>query len=289
MNYRTLISNETYTDGILDFFPNAALAYSLRRLRGNYRGFCIRVRRSSDNQEANIGFLDGVLNTDALLAFCENGNGYVTTLFSQDLFNSCDAVQPNASSQPQIVSQGNVILDNGKPALYFDGVDDYLVASDQNRIEVRLNTYIKLFTVNSSQQGQEFIFEHGNNANNQNGFYFYGSAYNAWIARRFGNNPDYSFAAASYWSGPSNAQILATLTYSGQGKFYKNGAVQDNGWENGAVLPDTPLDSFFRIFASTNLGYFAKGKFQELIVYNSADFSDRNYIESEINHHYNIF
>jgi hypothetical protein len=41
---------------LLDLFPNAAVAYSLRKLRTAYSGSAIRVRRSSDNTEQDIGF-----------------------------------------------------------------------------------------------------------------------------------------------------------------------------------------------------------------------------------------
>ena len=42
--------------GLLDTYPNAAAAYSVRKLRTAYTGSAIRVRRSSDNAEQNIGF-----------------------------------------------------------------------------------------------------------------------------------------------------------------------------------------------------------------------------------------
>jgi hypothetical protein len=48
---------------------SAAAAYSTRRLRSGYTGAAIRVRRSSDNTEADIGFTAlGDLDTRALLA-----------------------------------------------------------------------------------------------------------------------------------------------------------------------------------------------------------------------------
>ena len=43
---------------LLDDYPNSAVAYSLRKLRTAYTGAAIRVRRSSDNAEQDIGFND---------------------------------------------------------------------------------------------------------------------------------------------------------------------------------------------------------------------------------------
>jgi hypothetical protein len=54
---------------------NSAAAYSLRKLRSAYTGPAIRVRRSSDNAELNIGFTaNGDLDTTALLAHVGSQN-----------------------------------------------------------------------------------------------------------------------------------------------------------------------------------------------------------------------
>ena len=54
-------------DGMLDQYGDAAAAYSLRKLRNGYTGDAIRVRRSSDNTERDMGFYDNELDTVALL------------------------------------------------------------------------------------------------------------------------------------------------------------------------------------------------------------------------------
>jgi len=54
-------------DGMLDQYGDAAAAYSLRKLRNGYTGDAIRVRRSSDDAERDIGFYDNELDTIALL------------------------------------------------------------------------------------------------------------------------------------------------------------------------------------------------------------------------------
>jgi hypothetical protein len=53
----------------------AAAAYSLRKLRTTYGGSAIRVRRSSDNAEANIGFATAVQTRTNLAAIPINNNG----------------------------------------------------------------------------------------------------------------------------------------------------------------------------------------------------------------------
>ena len=108
---------------LLDLYPNAAAAYSLRKLRTAYTGSAIRVRRASDNTEQNIGFVDNLLDTSSLTSFCSGTNGFVTTWYDQS-GNGRNATQTTAANQPQIVSSGIVILENGKPAIQFDGSND---------------------------------------------------------------------------------------------------------------------------------------------------------------------
>jgi hypothetical protein len=116
---------------LLDLYPNAAAAYSVRKLRSTYTGSAIRVRRT-DLTEQNIGFTSaGNLDTTALLAFTGTGaldNGFVTTWYDQS-GNGRNATQTTALNQPQIVSSGSVILQGTKPTLRLDGTNDFLDAS----------------------------------------------------------------------------------------------------------------------------------------------------------------
>jgi hypothetical protein len=112
--------------GLLDLFPNAAAAYSLRKLRTAYNGSAIRVRKevSAVSSETDIGFLvDGSLDTVSLLAFAsdaDSGDVFVVTWYDQSLSN--DATQGTASAQPKIVSSGAVITEgtSAKPAIEFE-------------------------------------------------------------------------------------------------------------------------------------------------------------------------
>jgi hypothetical protein len=102
----------------LDNLTSAA-AYSTRRLRTDYAGPLVRVRRSGDNAEADIGYgAAGWLDEAALLAHVGAGSGFVTTWYDQS-GNGRDATQTTAGRQPNIVNAGVV-----RPAPDFDGVDD---------------------------------------------------------------------------------------------------------------------------------------------------------------------
>jgi len=106
--------------GFLDSYPNAAAAYSLRKLRAAYTGNAIRVRRT-DLTEQNIGFNAlGGLDTTALMSFVGTGvldNGFITTWYDQS-GNGLNATQTTALNQPQIVIAGSMYTDiNGFPSI----------------------------------------------------------------------------------------------------------------------------------------------------------------------------
>jgi hypothetical protein len=109
---------------LLDLYPGASVAYSLRKLRAGYSGNCIRIRRSSDNAETNIGFVNNVLDTATVLTFCGAGNGFVTIWYDQsgngnNLFNTFLA------NQSTIVKLGVITYRNGKPYIVNGGSSSF--------------------------------------------------------------------------------------------------------------------------------------------------------------------
>ena len=113
---------DTCTRLILDCYPNAAAAYSLRKLRTAYTGNCIRVRRTGDNVEQNIGFLNNYLDTAALKTFIGvTASGFITTWFDQS-GNGINATQTNAANQPNIVSAGSLRYKDGFVTIYTTSV-----------------------------------------------------------------------------------------------------------------------------------------------------------------------
>jgi hypothetical protein len=99
----------------------SAAAFGTRRLRADYLGAALRVRRSTDNAEADIGFNSvGGLDTVALLAHVGGGSGFLATWYEQS-GNGRHATQTTAASQPRIVNAGVVDTLNGDPSLFFSG------------------------------------------------------------------------------------------------------------------------------------------------------------------------
>ena len=108
---------------VLDLiFVIASAAYGLRKLYSSWTGAAIRVKRSSDNAEIDIGFIGEDLDVFTLLAFVGTGDGFVTIWYDQS-GNGRNATQATAGEQPQIVANGAVITMNGRPVVSFDGTD----------------------------------------------------------------------------------------------------------------------------------------------------------------------
>lgn len=100
--------------GLLDQYPNAAAAYSLRALSSGWlAGDVVEVRRSSDSTTQD--FTASQITNGDLEAFCGVGDGFVSTWYDQS-GNGNDATQATTTSQPKIVSAG---------ALVTKGIDFY--------------------------------------------------------------------------------------------------------------------------------------------------------------------
>jgi hypothetical protein len=109
---------------LLDVYPTAYGAYSLRKLRAGYTGSAIRVRRSSDNTELDIGFVNNVLDTTTLLTFCGSSSGYVSKVYTQQ--GHVDMVQAVLVAQPLIVNAGVLQTLGTKACLVYDGTTSFM-------------------------------------------------------------------------------------------------------------------------------------------------------------------
>ena len=112
----------------LDLIPVVATsACSLRRLSRSWTGAAIRVRRSSDNAEIDIGFIGEGLDVVTLLAFVGTGDGLVVIWYDQ--VNNRHATQATPANQPRIVSAGVIETENGKPTIVSSG-NQWLVSGN---------------------------------------------------------------------------------------------------------------------------------------------------------------
>ena len=270
----------TQNTPLLDTYSGAAAAYSLRLLDSTYTGSAIRVRRSSDNTEQDIGFnVFSELDTFSLTAFAGTGDAFVKTWYDQS-GSSNDTTQTTTASQPQIVSSGAVILENGKPAVSFDGVDDFMLSALQFT-----NTDKTIQIVYTPEESASYTFGILNiNTITRARFYLQtGSA----TANFVEGNPSVFNSVSS-----TQTQQLFYIDWTNS-NYQFNFAVDGNTVQNATGNANTPVGVKYMLGAINNgadapFGS-ALGKYQEVIIYDSDESANRTGIETNINTFYNIY
>lgn len=87
--------------------------YELHRVVSSYAGPLIRVRRSSDDAEQDIGISAGQLDEAAVTAFVGASQGFITKVYEQTGLNP-DLIMPTSAKQPKITdASGNIYRAGG--------------------------------------------------------------------------------------------------------------------------------------------------------------------------------
>jgi PKD repeat protein len=274
---------------LLDAFPNAAAAYSLRKMRAAYTGSAIRVRRSSDNTEQDIGFNgSNGLDTTALTTFVGAGNGFVTTWYDQS-GNGRDVTQTSSANQPQIVSSGIVVSKNSKPSLDFDGTNDTLFRSGNFLGGSAASGFAVSSFDNNTRAAREIIYGMQDTS---------GARYDFLVARQASNaaSPLTQNAIDFYVEGTFGSSTF-TVTDTNQKLYsmiYENNVVRklfvntidvNSGANNQGILDD---GTDFYIGSDIIGDFYIDGKIQEVVIYNANQTANQALIETNINTYYGI-
>lgn len=287
--------------GLLDDYPGAAAAYSLRLLDKTYTGSAIRVRRASDNAEQDIGFSNNELDTSALATFCSGTDGFVKTWYSQTGTN--DLTQTSTGSQPKIYdSVSGVVTENGKPAMQMDSNTKKLsvpnskatfkflhdgglsstnyVVSPTDARETSGTTQKELFETGqySSSIGLEILYQSSQYSGTEQARFLVknGTAFPV----------DYTTPAQSFNVGQNLVTFYIDADNSTAANRLKVGL-------NGATLLTGNTSTAAPSTANSQLDFTIYGGFtahwQEVIVWNSDESSNRSGIETNINDFYSIY
>ncbi len=100
-----VIKPATPLGAIDSYTSNLWSCCSVRKQVTAYGGSCLRVRRSSDNTEQDIGFVSGFLDTASMLTFVGAGNGFVVRVYDQSGGGN-HFEQTTTSAQPRVVNGG---------------------------------------------------------------------------------------------------------------------------------------------------------------------------------------
>lgn len=260
---------------LLDDYPNAILAYSIARLlKSDYAGSLLRLRRSSDNGELDIGVVAGELDTATAESHCGAGNGFVTKIYDQS-GSSKDRAQTTAGNQPTLVSSGFTVTQNGKPAFYADQQDDYLDTATNVGID---SATVALFLVYEADSSE-----------------FDGAVFGSSTSGTFGFIQDGN--AALQYNGP----VTCTFTKNGGATISPNtrGEMHTQYHTGSPVListddADTSGDGTFATQGLWIGGFRTGGTYaavrheQEFVVYNSDQSSNKAGIDANIMAFYGI-
>jgi hypothetical protein len=180
----------TYTS-ILDTYPSAYHAYSLRKLKSTYTGACLRVRRTTTTStEVNVGFdvfnkislnspisyasgtattaktlgefcasiVNGYANPDGITA---NQSIFVVTWYDQS-GNGKNPTNATAGNQPRLVNAGNLEIVDGSVGVRFTSTSSqFLDLTDTSTFYNNMSCYALgnslSSTVNTSIYGQGYL------------------------------------------------------------------------------------------------------------------------------------
>jgi hypothetical protein len=262
---------------LLDLYPSAAAAYSVRKLRSAYSGSAIRVRRSSDNTEQNIGFTAlGDLDTTSLTSFCSGTNGFVTTWYDQS-GNANNATQTTAANQPQIVSSGSVLtltgIGSARPILFFDGTNDSF-----NITPITLGQFTSFYPNKKTASADVSIWMANNGVT--------GNPYTPVIYQNVGtyiqNNSVNQYSNLTY---NNTNYVLISGSYSGS-----VGSIQINN-SNIALTLGTTTSTGTQInnIGRRTISEHSKGSVPEMILYTFDNSANVSAINTNINSYYGIY
>ena len=275
---------------LLDLYPGATAAYSLRKLKSNYLGKAIRIKRSSDNTETDIGFTgSGNLDTTTLLTFCGSGNGYLTKWYDQS-GNSNDAYQATTGYQNLFVNAGTISYVNSKPAIKCNASPS-LFLNTPSGILNNTTTFSFYFVINIDNTTGENsgLFGPGQSGYNTGIEILNLSNFGNRTALRLNGTLRNNNSAEAYQLWPDNVQCLTEIYGNSTSvSAYKNNT--SITLTNSTATPalnwslEYSIGSYGGAIAAPVNGYI-----QELVLYKSNQISNRSGIDSNINSFYTIY
>ena len=271
-------------------------AYSVDKVVSTYTDAVVRVRRASDNEEADVAFDNDTITLDSAVDNFSTGSlsatlgefvanasysdpdslgspddAFVATWYDQA--GSNDATQVTGNDQPKIVSSGALVTENGRVAVSFDGND--FVRSASVSISQPL-TQIAVATLGFGL------------ANDNNDYRMTWNSVNAVaLYKDDAGDPDtFNMFAGNVVSGiiANEDQNLWFGVFSNvSSETHINNSLAMDGTAGNNSMSDFIIGSELNGVKGWN------GTIQEIIIYNSDKSALRTAIEANINGRFNIY
>ena len=250
---------------LLDDYPGAEMAVSLRKLTNAYTGSAIEVNNGTSLLD--IGFVDGELDTAAIIAHCGGSNGTIRTWYDQS-GNGNDFIQDISTHQPKIYSGslGTIYMEKGKPIATTNG-SDFMKTASYTGVSAAMSFNVVEKAANN------ILHSHSN----QNYTLINHAGHSSTVLSKVVGTPTY-FVDGVEQSWATRADVGVTL---GGDSSLLTVLCQTN--HQSSVMTDLSMGYEG---AATSYPMFST---QEMVWYNSDKTADREAIETAINSFYSIY
>jgi hypothetical protein len=270
---------------LLNFFPGARVAYSLRKLSNTYTGSAIQVRRSTDSALLDIGFSGKNLDTQSLMNFVGSGTGYVTTWYDQSGYNN-HVTQSLSGTGITIAQNGVLNTLNSKPVVTFNTAQ--LRGATYPLTEFSLYGVFQVssapsyagYYYNRSTTGYSFKTQDNyNNTPWESELVIYSASIDSWGSSQFTAGNSYAY--------PLTPQLLENWNWTTSSVSFSQQGVS---FATGPGTSGNAGSSGYSAVGGTAYGGAASGimNIQEVIVF-SIKQQNSGSITSLINNYYNIY
>ena len=282
---------------LLDEYPGAAFAHSIRKLRTAYTGDCMQIIRLNDSATLDIGFAgDGYIDTAAIDAFLFPSNNARVSVWYDQSGNGIDFTPKGTIGGFLVTNAGVKYSSNGKFAVYTSNGYQYNMGSDlytYNGTEYQIagvsetdpyngvsNNYGRLFSYKNSSLSTDY-----NHCNGFIGFYAYPPPFSSrWAVgqnNQFGNNADTAFLANNQyitWGFKEQNTVGAALNNGAD-------ATATTGCSTtGLNINRVRYGTDYNNSDSSFIGYI-----QEVVTWETYTSSDKSGILTNINNFYGAF
>jgi hypothetical protein len=245
-----------------DTLSSLRFAVGLRRLKTNYTGNAIKLRRSSDNATQIFGFVGNEIDTVAIKTWLGTSTAFVEIIYDQSGFGN-NVSQLITGNQPTFVLNGH----NGRPVL-------------------RFNTSQFLF--NNVNFPTPFSVVTGSRVTGPSGRVF-GGRNNNWLHGYWSGARNQFHYDNWIWNGNVTSNMTSPYIYSATG----NGTTSTRVFENGNILANVAGGftgpNGIVLNGHQNWGEGSNVDIFELFIYNAViDDNARTFVESSTSDKFNI-
>ncbi len=262
---------------LLDTYPGAAAAYSLRKLRTAYTGSCIRVYKQINGSQIDIGFVNNVLDTTTLLTFAGGNDLQVLTWYDQSGNGNNLTASPAA---PKIVIAGVLQTQNSKPCIRTGGTNGQ---GWNITTPIAANTNISIFMTAKGDSLASLGPCIAGPSTQTTIFGYFPSSIGSQYALGAGLNGVYRYVSTVPNYANTNYLIYNCIVNSTANYIYQNNNTFIQSFDP-APLNQTTFTQVGRYFTFITVGIFS-----EIIIYKTDQLSNRAAIVDNTNSFYTIF